>query len=58
MEQKSITLYPELIVDIAVYVVLAVVLILISKWIWEWKEERRLRKEFKDYMMKKEDEEN
>ncbi|MBQ3484242.1 MAG: hypothetical protein IJA77_01910 [Clostridia bacterium] len=57
MDFKNVTLYPELIIDIVVYVLVGVALVVFSKWIWEWKEERRLRKEMQEYYQRKEDEE-
>lgn len=57
MDFKNVTLYPEIIIDVVVYVLVGVVLVVFSKWIWEWKEERRLRKEMQEYYQRKEDEE-
>lgn len=57
MDFKNVTLYPEIIIDVVVYVLVGVALVVFSKWIWEWKEERRLRKEMQEYYQRKEDEE-
>ena len=56
MDFKNVTLYPEIIIDVVVYVLVGVALVVFSKWIWEWKEERRLRKEMQEYYQRKEDE--
>ena len=55
MDWKNITLYPELIVDIVIYVVIATVLIIVSKWVWEEKELRRMKKETEAYHLRMED---
>lgn len=58
MDFKNITLYPDLIIDIVIYIVLAVLLCYFSKCLYEWKEKRRLAKEFAEYQQRKEDEES
>lgn len=55
MDWKNITLYPELIVDILIYVGIAVVVCLISKWIYDAREERRNRREAEAYYQQRAD---
>lgn len=55
MDFKNITIFPELIEDAIMYVLVAVVLCLVSKAIYDWKEKRRLAKEFAEYQQKRED---
>lgn len=57
MDFKNITFYPEFWIDAAIYVIVAVLLIFGSKWLWERKEARRLKKEMAEYTQRKEDEE-
>lgn len=45
MDWKNISVFPELIVDIVVYLVVAVLLIIVSKWLWEDRHWLRLKKE-------------
>lgn len=45
MDWKNISVFPELIVDIVVYLVVAVLLIIVSKWLWEDRQWLRLKKE-------------
>ena len=45
MDWKNISVFPELIVDIVVYLIVAVLLIIISKWLWEDRQWLRLKKE-------------
>lgn len=52
-----INFYPELIRDGVIYACVFVITIIVCKWLWDIKEERRLRKVWKDYKMKLEDEE-
>ena len=54
---KHITLYPELIEDGLIYLGIGALLVLLSKWLWEHKEARRLRRELERYRQMKEDEE-
>lgn len=54
---KHITLYPELIADGLIYLGIGALLVLLSKWLWEHKEARRLRRELERYRQMKEDEE-
>lgn len=56
MDFKNITFYPDFWIDAAIYAGVAVVLIIVSKWVWEWKEEHRLKKEMAAYQQRKEDE--
>lgn len=57
MDFKNVTFYPEFWIDAIIFAVLAVVLIFVSKWLWEWKEARRLKREMQEYIQRKEDEE-
>lgn len=45
MDWKNISVFPELIVDIVVYLMVAVLLIIVSKWLWEDRQWLRLKKE-------------
>ncbi len=56
MEQNKLTVYPELIQDVLLYILLAVLLCLVCKVIHDWKEKRRLRREFAAYQQQKADE--
>ena len=56
MDWKNIEVSPDYIIDLVVFMVLAVVLIIVSKWLWEWREQRRLQKEFAVYQTLKDDE--
>ena len=56
MDWKNIEVSPDYIIDIVIFLVLAVVLIFVSKWLWEWREQRRLKKEFAAYQTLKDDE--
>lgn len=56
MQQKEITLYPELIEDALVFLLVAILLCLVCKIIYDWKEKRRLRREFAAYQQQKADE--
>lgn len=58
MDWKNISVSPEIIVDIVVYLVVAVLLIIISKWLWEDRQWLRLKKERQqalDYQQQDED---
>lgn len=57
MNFKDITFYPEFWVDAVIYVVAAAALVLLSKCLWDWREKRRLAKEFAAYQQRREDEE-
>lgn len=57
MDWKNITFYPEFWIDAAIYVIVGVLLVIVSKWLWERREERRLKKEMAEYIQQKEDEE-
>ncbi len=50
--------YGDYILDIAMYLGAAAVLILLSKWLWEAREQRRLRKETALWRQQKDDELN
>ncbi len=56
MEQKTITIYPELIEDLLLYILVAVLLCLVCKAVHDWKEKRRLRREFAAYQQQKAEE--
>ena len=57
MNENRIQLYPELIEDVILYILIAVLLCLAAKLIHDRKEKRRLKKECEAYQQKKEDEE-
>ena len=42
MDFENITLFPELIEDLILFIIIAVFLGLVSKIIFDWKEKRRL----------------
>jgi len=50
-------LTPEVQRDLLMYVLVMVLLCAISKVIYDWKENRRLKKEFAEYQQRREDEE-
>ncbi len=56
MDFKNITLFPEFIEDVILYVLLAVILCFASKFVYDWKEKRRLAKQFAEYQQMKQDE--
>ncbi len=56
MNFKNIEFYPEFWIDCVIFVFIAVLLCFVSKWIWEYKEEKRLLKESAEYQQRKEDE--
>ncbi|MBR3765255.1 MAG: hypothetical protein IKK57_12000 [Clostridia bacterium] len=56
MDWKNIEVSPDYIIDLVVFLLLAVVLIIVSKWLWELRERRRLQKEFAVYQTLKDDE--
>lgn len=56
MNFKDITFYPEIFIDAAILIAVAVGLILLSKCLWDWKENRRLKKEFAAHVQRREDE--
>ena len=58
MDLENITIFPELIEDAILYVLIAVGLCLVSKTVYDWKEKRRLAKEFAAYQQKIEDEQS
>lgn len=55
---KSIALYPELIEDVLLYLLVAVLVCAIAKIIYDWKEKRRLAREFAEYQERKASEED
>lgn len=56
MDFKNITLFPEFIEDVILYVLVAIALCLLSKVIHDWKEKRQLAKEVAEYRQMKDDE--
>ena len=56
MDWKNIQISPDYIIDIVIYLVVAVALIVVSKWVWEYREKRKLQKEFAEYQLRKEEE--
>lgn len=48
--------YGDFILDICLYVGIAVLLVLASRWIWKAREEKRNRKAAEDYYLRKEEE--
>ncbi len=50
---KSITLYPELIEDLLLFLLVAVLVCAVAKIIYDWKEKRRLAREFAEYQERK-----
>lgn len=58
MDFENITLFPELIEDLILFIIIAVLLGLVSKIIFDWKEKRRLDKEYAEYQQRREDERN
>ena len=56
MELKEMSFYPEILIDALVFVGVGVALVLLSKCLWDWKEERRLKKEMAEYHQRRADE--
>lgn len=56
MDFKNIKVFPEFIEDVILYVLLAVVMCFVSKAVFDWKEKRRLAKEFAAHQQMKQDE--
>lgn len=56
MDFKNINIAPEVIADAVLYVLIGVLLCAVSKIVYDWKEKRRLKKEFAAYQQMKEDE--
>lgn len=54
MDFKHITLFPELIEDALLYVLLAVLLCIAAKLLYDRKEKRRLAREFAEHQARKE----
>ncbi len=57
LEWEDIKIYPEWIQDLWKYLLVMVLLCVISKLLYDWKESRRLKKEFAAYQQRREDEE-
>lgn len=56
MNFKEITMYPEFINDAIIYVLVIVLLCLLSKVVYDLKENRRLKKVWADYVQRRQDE--
>lgn len=56
MDFKHITLFPELIEDALLYILLAVLLCAVTKLLYDRKEKRRLAREFAEYQQRKDSE--
>ena len=56
MDFKHIKFAPEFIEDAILYILIAVILCCLSKAVYDWKEKRRLAKEFAAYQQMKQDE--
>lgn len=56
MDFKNVTIFPELIEDAILYVIIVAGLCLVSKVIYDWKEKRRLAKVWVDYAQRRMDE--
>ena len=56
MDFKNITIFPELIEDAVIYVLVGVLLCLACKGVYDWKEKRRLAKEMAAYLLQKDEE--
>lgn len=57
MDWEDIKIYPEWIQDLWKYIIVLVILCVISKLVYDWKENRRLKKEFAAYQQRRKDEE-
>ena len=55
-ELKDIKIYPEWIQDWWKYILVMVLICAVSKLLYHWKENRRLRKEFEAYQQRRADE--
>lgn len=58
MDFKHITLFPELIEDALLYVLLAVLLCIVAKLLYDRKEKRRLAREFAEYQQRRDSAQN
>ena len=56
MDWKDIKIYPEWIQDLWKYLLVMVLLCVISKLLYDWKENRRLKKLYEDYQQRRADE--
>ncbi len=56
MHFKEITMYPEFINDAIIYALVIVLLCLLSKVVYDLKENRRLKKVWEDYVQRRQDE--
>lgn len=57
MEWKDIKIYPEWIQDLWKYILVLAILCAISKIVYDWKENRRLKKLFAEYQQRRAEEE-
>ena len=57
LEWKDIKIYPEWIRDFWQYILLMVLFCAISKLVYDWKENRRLKKLYEAYQQRRKDEE-
>ena len=58
MDLKNVKIYPELLQDLWRYILVLAILCVISKIVYDWKENRRLKKEFAAYQQRRADEQN
>ena len=56
MDFKEMTIYPEYITDAIIYVLVLVLLCVLSKIVYDLKENRRLKKVWADYVQRRMDE--
>lgn len=56
MDFKEMTIYPEYITDAIIYVLVLVLLCVLSKIVYDLKENRRLKKVWADYVQRRQDE--
>jgi len=54
---ENITWYPQLWIDALIYLGLFVIVIVLCKLLWDWKENRRLKKVYAAYQQRRKDEE-
>ena len=57
MDFKEMTIYPEYITDAIIYVLVLVLLCVLSKIVYELKENRRLKKVWEAYVQRRNDDE-
>ncbi len=54
---ENISWYPQLWIDGLIYLGLFVIVIILCKLLWNWKESRRLKKVYAAYQQRRKDEE-